>query len=145
MAHTKQFNFVCDKCSKGFFKQRDLNNHVDEEHVKEMKHVCDTCGKGFFSQGKLYSHTYRFHVSNKWRCNQCNKEYSGRKSLIKHLYAHHNGQGIDNLFKDSTGKLKQVRRYRHVQNELNFGQDTVILDKTSIAPFLIQPHSSSRT
>lgn len=137
MNHTKQFNFVCHLCSKGFFKQGDLSNHIDEEHVKELKHICDLCGKGFYSQAKLYSHTYRAHLHNEWKCEPCTKVYSARKSLIKHLKAYHNGEGIADLFKDEKGNFKQVREYRHVTESLNYTVDTVILDKSTVEPYLL--------
>lgn len=135
MDHTKDYNFVCDKCSKGFFKQRDLTNHIDEEHVKELKHVCDLCGKAFFSAGKLYAHKYRAHIRNDWRCDPCGKKYTNQGSLIKHLKRYHNGEGIDKLFKDENGLFRQVRNYRHIPEKAD-ALDKLILDESTLEPYL---------
>ena len=139
MQHTKQFSFVCHICSKGFVKQSLLTHHIDEEHIKELKHICDDCGKGFYSKLKLNTHKYWAHKNNDWRCEPCSKKYTCQGALIKHLKRHHNGEGIDKLYKNEKGEYKQVRNYKHVTDNslmIQTVNNAIMLDNHStLDPF----------
>ena len=112
--HTKKFEHVCHICSQGFFRKNKLQHHIDEEHIKDPKFVCDTCGKKFFSLPKLTKHKSMSHVSHK--CQFCDKAYTMKKALQKHLNSQHNGMGLEDLYRDRHGNVRDVKALKDSHN-----------------------------
>ena len=111
LAHTKNYQHVCEICSQGFFRKCKLQYHMEEEHIKDPKYVCDLCGEKFFSRPRLNNHRSNKHQS--FNCQFCPKTYPLKASLLKHLKSVHNGMGVIDLFKDKHGHVKQVKAVRN--------------------------------
>ncbi|KAL1379133.1 hypothetical protein pipiens_015130 [Culex pipiens pipiens] len=79
--------FQCGKpgCAKTFFNQGACANH--EEGCGTLGFVCDVCGATLSTQGSLKLHREK-HEEPKMQCNQCEKRFHDKRSLLKHMSVH---------------------------------------------------------
>ncbi|XP_041971288.1 zinc finger protein 883-like isoform X2 [Aricia agestis] len=75
-----QPRFTCDTCGRKFRYKMQLARHV-KSHLKEVeKSECKVCGKlVVYLKQHLHTHNRRF------RCDMCDKSYSERAHLTRHL------------------------------------------------------------
>jgi len=118
-AHTNEIRFICDFCGKGFKIKNDLKDHIKRHTSIESRqkfpckvcnaellskaalknhmilhsaiveeHPCD-CGKSFESRIKLYQHKATVHMKGNFPCHSCDKIYTVKGVLLKHIQKHH--------------------------------------------------------
>nr|XP_036233327.1 uncharacterized protein LOC106618895 isoform X1 [Bactrocera oleae] len=105
-AHTKQFEWFCSFCSKGFATRRDMEIHT-LVHTGEHRCVCEHCGKGFRLKHQMTEHVKIMHERLKrFKCTMCPKDFFRKRQLDDHVRAHLNirdkicnicGKGFTNI------------------------------------------------
>lgn len=75
--------FSCHMCRKLFKSKRSLQAHVIRH--KEAKFVCKVCDKKLYSKYELRDHEGVHTNTKAFRCFHCDKYFSFRNALIKHL------------------------------------------------------------
>ena len=88
IVHEKKENFKCFTCQKCFKNNKDLNEHLEEEHEGDMiKKECDFCPKTFKLAQKLQWHVGLYHAIT---CQSC---LALRRALNGHIRdKHENGK-----------------------------------------------------
>ncbi|XP_062700790.1 transcription factor grauzone-like [Aedes albopictus] len=122
--HKKTHNYICEICSKSFFRLQALQHHrmthdFRGEELKRQcpickrwqknprswkKHMgrhgagsrkCDQCGHVAVNVASLKEHIERRHVRNqKYVCDLCGKEYSRPVTLKEHIANAHGGEPL---------------------------------------------------
>lgn len=84
--HTKEFQYKCSFCGKGFVTQRQLDEHRERIHIQLPTYVCDLCGKGLLSKRLLTNHKFEAHYfeTHDDKCPHCKQAFRDRKRLSKH-------------------------------------------------------------
>lgn len=90
--HTERSIISCEQCSKQFYHQQSLAQHIRRVHEHEervYKHLCSICGQGVASPAELIRHL-RSHTGEKpYQCDQCKNKYKTPKALKSHINAAH--------------------------------------------------------
>ena len=72
-----------------------LKHHVKKIHEgiknfgQTLSHVCKQCGELFYRKFKLTLHIQSVHDGIKYKCNKCEKQYSGKNGLQQHIRYEH--------------------------------------------------------
>ena len=109
---TKHKGFVCNKCSKSFKSQADMNYHVQREHMPDLLN-CTKCSKQFTAKNALNQHMNSQHPKNtpvghsQWAhqknnshdyaCTNCDKGFENLKDLKEHKKKEHGDQNHNGL------------------------------------------------
>ncbi|XP_037078442.1 oocyte zinc finger protein XlCOF15-like [Pollicipes pollicipes] len=89
-----QLVWPCDQCDKAFTLRESLTRH---RAVHRGETRCPICSKVFSTKFNLQMHLRCVHSGSKWSemrgdqpwsCDQCDKSFSLRKSLIRHRAVH---------------------------------------------------------
>ena len=92
--------FICEYCpNKRFSRKDDLNSHLNT-HGKGEKYPCSDCGEEFNGRTQLKSHVLKTHQQDKLcPCHYpgCNKKYTTKFQLNKHLQSHRKGKNNDEM------------------------------------------------
>lgn len=82
--------FPCSLCSSVLLSQSALKNHHSTFHSNVIEqHPCEVCGKIFISRMKLNQHRLNVHDKGTYPCPDCDKVYTVRAVLQKHITQHH--------------------------------------------------------
>ncbi|XP_053965769.1 zinc finger protein 816-like [Anastrepha ludens] len=105
-AHTKEFEWFCPFCAKGFANRRDMEIH-QMVHTGERKNICEHCGKGFRLKHQMTEHVKIMHERlRRFKCTMCPKDFLRKRVLDDHMRAHLNirdkicnicGKGFTNI------------------------------------------------
>ena len=117
---TTKREFNCDRCSKNYLSQHDLNNHIANIHESKPE-KCDICDKEFRSMRHLRIHKDQVHIEkSKVRdelvCKHCSKEYSSKFNLNDHIQRVHEKSKkheCENCYKrffSKNGKTLHIKR-----------------------------------
>lgn len=87
--HSHMKSLECPKCKKTFFKQSNLQTHMNI-HLEIKKHICEVCGVSFAISGNLNAHR-RLHIGLKpYKCKECDKAFTQQSALRSHEAGHSN-------------------------------------------------------
>ena len=91
-------------------------------HNADVKFDCDQCDKQFSNRDSLTRHIQSVHFNVKFDCDQCDKQFSFRKSLIRHIQSEHLGVKFDcvQCGKEFTEKSKLRRHIQSVHEGTKF-------------------------
>lgn len=81
------FKMTCALCDTVMPTFRALYKHFQTEH-KEKKGYAVCCQKKFYDRCKLFEHVERHVDPDNFKCNECGKELSSRKTLQIHQLSH---------------------------------------------------------
>ncbi|XP_017466902.1 PREDICTED: uncharacterized protein LOC108359504 isoform X2 [Rhagoletis zephyria] len=121
-AHTKEFEWFCPYCAKGFANRRDMEMH-QMVHTGERKSICEHCGKGFRLKHQMTEHVKIMHERlRRFKCTMCPKDFLRKRQLDDHIRTHLNirdkicnicGKGFTNMHGLFRHKLlhSDVKRY----------------------------------
>lgn len=87
-----RMKFKCVFCPSEFLSKSAVKNHEHIFHsdvVEEHPCLVIDCGKIFSSRMKLFQHRSTVHSKGHFACSQCDKFYSGKNSLQKHIIKNH--------------------------------------------------------
>ncbi|XP_052817249.1 zinc finger protein 93-like [Mya arenaria] len=124
--HTNERPYSCSICNATFRKSSSLKEHA-VRHSSSF--VCSHCGKGFVSSYTLSTHeNLHLHLSNTQKvhkCPHCEKSYTHRSPLRRHILKIHKGLKLSrNLTCDTCNKTVKgdysdfMRHYRlHTRQE----------------------------
>ena len=74
--------YKCDRCGKFLLKSEQMIRHHDE---KKCINECDICGKTFKEKRFLMTHKMAHDGPSKFTCNLCEKSFSYKSGLQKHI------------------------------------------------------------
>lgn len=90
--HVKQFDYVCEKCGRGFVYNFLLRDHRLKEHGDGVPRIpCNVCGKTFASQTYLNVHKMSHqpgYENRNHQCGVCAKKFLTRSMLLRHVRGH---------------------------------------------------------
>ena len=81
----------CPKCDKVFNSPDFLRKHKYNIHNKKERVSCQECGSTFKAVEYLRKHMKFTHLlkdAGRWKCDDCNKVFSGQGALINHKRIH---------------------------------------------------------
>lgn len=82
----------CTVCGKQFFQKCHLNRHL-KQHTGKKTHFCLTCKRGFYQKSNLASHMLTHStdksVSHPFPCSCCQKRFTRKHGLLRHLTKQH--------------------------------------------------------
>lgn len=94
--HTKNIQFFCDICKKGFSNSSGLSYHMQSLHSFDKNFLCEKCPMAFNTMKKL-----KWHINNKheekvemqlenqtFNCGICSQTFQSFNSLINHQIVH---------------------------------------------------------
>ena len=88
---------MCPTCYMWFGTDGDARLHMDEEHVNRVReHRCGSCTAAFELEKQLRAHTVDVHQqrpadeSPVFECSECDRLYSNRGKLERHMVVHTN-------------------------------------------------------
>lgn len=93
MDHKDIVAFGCGGCDLGFYRVKDLTQHI-KEHSKDDSikyYECVMCGKAFSRAKNLSKHAklhYELPSTKKYTCKVCGSEYTQSGSLNRHKPIH---------------------------------------------------------
>ena len=78
--------YECKHCGIKLSTKASLNSHIDLIHnmIPRKGVDCKECGK-FMSKGNLKFHINSVHEKIRYKCNQCNNEFTQESSLRMHV------------------------------------------------------------
>lgn len=86
--HSKvQTEYACRICSKLYSSKKSLHAHMTRH--EEAKFVCKTCDKRVFTKTELRDHEGTHSDSKPFQCFHCDKQFSFRNTLIRHVQKHY--------------------------------------------------------
>ncbi|XP_072388123.1 uncharacterized protein [Diabrotica undecimpunctata] len=77
-------DYKCNFCDKLFTQSNFLKRHVSIEHPKDGKYPCIECKFDFVTKELLIDHL-RFHPIKSVKCKECNKEFTRKYHLDRHI------------------------------------------------------------
>ena len=74
-----------DGCEKSFAVKSSLQRHVRIVHDNLKSFICQPCDLRFSTQAQLNGHTARIHFKICHPCTECQKSYSDKSNLKRHV------------------------------------------------------------
>ncbi len=107
--------FKCEVCAKAFYTKLDLKTHVTITHGEAL-YKCDLCSHVSKYKGHMNEHVRFVHLKEKpFKCKQCPKEFSKKKSLSEHEAAHEGN--LQHQCESCSYKTAYKANYeRHIRN-----------------------------
>ena len=125
--HRSDFAYACAFCSKRFSRKDHLTIH-ESLHLDSPSdnHRCAECGAVFKNKKTLAGHAKTHAAPRKaFRCGQCEREFTRRASLNRHVRATHAGQTISCPHCPATfsyrSTLEDHKKAAHNQGRREFG------------------------
>ena len=89
--HLKLKLFKCqiDGCEKSFPVKSSLQRHIRIIHEKLKPFFCQPCNLEFSTQDQLNGHTARIHFKIRHECTECQRSYSDKSNLKRHIKNKH--------------------------------------------------------
>ena len=81
--------FSCPHCECTFASRSGMNQHVKHIHQKLALYQCECCGKGYASRLNYLDHIATHTGTKRHVCHVCQKEFTFKHSLTKHVARHH--------------------------------------------------------
>uniref|UniRef100_A0A2A4JC35 C2H2-type domain-containing protein n=1 Tax=Heliothis virescens TaxID=7102 RepID=A0A2A4JC35_HELVI len=94
-AHGKRCSITdtpCPQCSKVYYSQLALQNHMKYKHPHKTNHWCELCRRTFTTHRGLMNHNAKIHPPGATDCSWCEKTFNSVTALQSHvLYKHTEG------------------------------------------------------
>ena len=88
--HGRSESLVCSDCGKLFSSSKQIKNHKYNVHPKiKDKYECEQCLQKFPYAHVLDKHKVRNHSGERFVCSNCNKSFTLRSNLLKHVKIFH--------------------------------------------------------
>lgn len=81
--------FECATCNATLLSKAALKNHEQYFHAGFIEEFVCECGKSFTSRIKFHQHRITVHVKGNFPCPSCNKVYTVKNALQKHIEKNH--------------------------------------------------------
>ena len=99
--HFGDYKYKCDICDKGFYTKFDLTNHTIL-HSGDRPYQCHVCKLTFLYKNNLLYHKKTIHpdpdqVPESFHCNNCDKTYQSKRSLLVHVHKRHSAGPVSHL------------------------------------------------
>lgn len=83
------YSYRCMFCSKNLSSQFNLDVHIKSKHVQNIDFkICKVCSAKFKRKSDLNRHE-RVHANIKFVCDYCDKEFSFKCNLLRHVNSIH--------------------------------------------------------
>ena len=84
-----QTAFPCHICKRFLATQKNLDQHIHQQHGQKERVICDECGKSFCTIDTLRRHVQFVHFKvRSYSCEICSKLFARRSELRQHLLIH---------------------------------------------------------
>lgn len=93
--HSKDRPYVCELCSSAFKLREGLSKHMKRHNGTYAKpHQCSVCSLKFDSRDRLSIHMMGHDGIKPHACQYCDRAYTLKSDLVKHLQKNHLGNAI---------------------------------------------------
>ncbi len=106
----------CLKCDRVYSCRESLQKHLASSHENAQIYRCTKCPRQFQSQKSLRDHIGLVHENKMHECNLCNKKYSYKDNLNRHIAMFHHKRRIisctqcDKTFQDKSSLMRHQQR-----------------------------------
>ena len=82
--------YECEICSESLSQKNDIDIHQDSDHSRCKLNHCNFFDFRFNRKGNLKKHLHYIHgtCKSKYKCNLCNKHFSEKNNMERHLVTH---------------------------------------------------------
>ncbi|XP_043201261.1 zinc finger protein PLAGL1-like isoform X2 [Amphibalanus amphitrite] len=91
LTHSKERQFQCNECNKGFYRKDHLKNHMETHNPNKAMYRCPraVCGKEYTSSTGLKKHVAMHEAEDgNLICTLCGITFQARDDIIYHLKTH---------------------------------------------------------
>ncbi|XP_013184706.1 zinc finger protein 260 [Amyelois transitella] len=81
-------NYYCNDCEYRSLNKCTLQAHINKYHLHIRPFVCQICSKGFYKKSNLTEHAMTHTNAKNLTCEQCGVNFVCRKTLLEHLRLH---------------------------------------------------------
>jgi len=114
--------FICEHCGRSYKLKIDLTHHMKRTHVLELQ-ICRFCGKKVKDvKGHEWRHQKRNReIKYEYPCHLCRKKFHHRSRLDNHLMLHKKGFKCEICNKEYSGtrELMSHKRFKHSQTNIS--------------------------
>ncbi|XP_077267819.1 uncharacterized protein LOC143900399 isoform X5 [Temnothorax americanus] len=114
--------FVCEHCGRSYKLKIDLTHHMKRTHILELQ-ICRFCGKKVKDvKGHEWRHQKRNReIKYEYPCHLCRKKFHHRSRLDNHLMLHEKGFKCEVCDKEYSGtrELMSHKRFKHGQTNIS--------------------------
>lgn len=75
----------CKQCSRTFKTWAGLQVHIRQHHLKVFNYVCEKCSKGFMARAHYVGHVNMHNQIKPFKCPRCPMSYFYKQDLRKHF------------------------------------------------------------
>jgi len=141
---TEHISLECNVCNKLFKTKSNLKKHMNTHSTDRTLIPCNVpgCSKVFTKNYNLKIHIQRSHnKESPFQCPKCQQKFRHKCSMQNHLKKHLNGNTKEEeknikkrkaLQNSILGKKRPKQEHEKLDNELDTGNDTIMVEKLSI-------------
>ncbi|XP_044743504.1 zinc finger protein 845-like [Chrysoperla carnea] len=87
--HTDVRPFTCIRCNKSYRSKSALSAHIHRDHLNQRNFVCNICSRTFFRRAMLETHMLSHSEDTQFKCYICDKSFKYKMSWWRHMKANH--------------------------------------------------------
>lgn len=109
--HNNDAVHVCEECDMVFTRREALKNHTQMIHTKEFQYFCQFCNKGFVNSSSKKQHENSHTNAKLHYCKYCSCSFNRANALNTHINALHKNRRYRCRWCFGIGTIKEIRKF----------------------------------